>query len=84
MPNLRFRRAEGLVIELDDLNTIFVDRRRAHGLRPNLEMTDEGLVLGAGTLLASPRGGERALAQEGEGPRVLALLAAAHGRSVSP
>ncbi len=41
-------------------------------------------MLGAGTLLARPRAGERALAQDDEGPRILALLAAAHGRSVSP
>jgi hypothetical protein len=76
MPNHRFRLAEGLVIDLDDLKPGFAERRRSHGLRPNLEMTDEGLVLGAGTLLARPRGGEE--------PRILALLAAALGRVVSP
>jgi hypothetical protein len=73
-----------LVIELDDLETRFVERRRSHGLRPNLEMTSEGLVLGVDTLLVRPHDGEGALAQDSEGPRILALLAAAHGRSVSP
>jgi hypothetical protein len=64
-----------LVIELDDLEVRFVERRRSHGLRPNLEITGEGLLLGAGTLLARPRGGEE--------PCILALLAAV-GRVVSP
>jgi hypothetical protein len=52
-----------LVIELDDLEVRFVERRRSHGLRPNLEITGEGLLLGADTLLA-----KRVLG--GEEPRI--------------
>jgi hypothetical protein len=61
-----------LVIELDDLETRFAERRRGRRFRRSLEITNEGFLLGADTLLAS-----RAL--DGEEPRALALLAAAHG-----
>ncbi|WOJ90921.1 hypothetical protein RZS28_06450 [Methylocapsa polymorpha] len=65
------------MIELDDLETRFGERRRMRRLRHSLEIMDEGFLLGADTLLAT-----RAL--DGEEPRALALLAGAHGRALSP
>ena len=64
------------MIELDDLELSFAGLRRSRGLRRSLEITGEGIVLGPGTLLA-----RRVLG--GEEPRILALLAAAHGHAVS-
>ncbi len=63
-------------MRLDDLEAGFA-ARRARGLRRNLEITDEGLLLGAGTLLAG-------LALDGEEPRLLALLSAAFACAASP
>jgi len=65
------------VIAFDDLETRFTERRRSCGIRRALEMTNEGLMLGAGVLLTR-------CAAEGEELRILALLAATHGRAVSP
>lgn len=59
---------------------------RARRLHPRMEITGEGLTLGAGTVLAKMtrdgRGAERLAA--GDGPRVMALLAAAHEEPVGP
>ena len=63
-------------MRLDDLEARFA-ARRAQGLRRNLEITHEGLLLGAGTLLAG-------LALAGEEARILALLSAAFACAVSP
>jgi hypothetical protein len=65
-----------LALRLDDLEARFA-ARRAPRLRRNLEITDEGLLLGAGTLLAG-------LPLDGEEARVLALLSAAFACAVSP
>jgi hypothetical protein len=59
---------------------------RARGLRPRMEISREGLMLGAGTVLAGIARDERGrprLALDDE-PRALALLAAAYGRPVEP
>ena len=63
-------------MRLDDLEARFA-ARRAQGLRRNLEITDEGVLLGAGTLLAG-------LALDGEEARILAVLSAAFACAVSP
>jgi hypothetical protein len=65
-----------LALRLDDLEARFA-ARRARGLRRGLEITDEGLLLGAGTLLAG-------LALDGEDAHILALLSAAFACAVSP
>ena len=63
-------------MRLDDLEARFA-ARRAQGLRRNLEITDEGFLLGAGTLLAG-------LALDGEEARILTVLSAAFACAVSP
>ena len=63
-------------MRLDDLEARFA-ARRAQGLRRNLEITDEGFLLGAGTLLAG-------LALDGEEARILTVLSAAFVCAVSP
>ncbi len=65
------------MIELDDLDARFDERRRARGLRRSLEITNKDFLLGADTLLATG-------VLEGEEARALALLAAAHVRALSP
>ncbi|MGH6857074.1 MAG: hypothetical protein ACRECP_05365, partial [Methylocella sp.] len=58
---------------------------RARGLHPRMEITTEGLVLGAGTVLAKSaadaRGRPHLTIDE---PRVMALLATAYGKPVAP
>ena len=57
---------------------------RARGLRPRMEITGEGLTLGAGTMLAGMARDERGrprLALDDE-PRVMALLATAYDQPV--
>src|ERR1700736_1464520 len=59
---------------------------RARGLRPRMEISREGLMLGAGTVLAGIARDERGrprLALDDE-PRAWARLAAAYGRPVEP
>jgi hypothetical protein len=63
-------------LRLDDLEARFA-ARRAQGLRRNLEITDEGVLLGAGTLLAG-------LALDGEEARILTVLSVAFACAVSP
>jgi hypothetical protein len=57
---------------------------RARGLRPRMEITSDGLTLGAGTVfakMARDRRGAARLALDDE-PRVTALLATANERPV--
>jgi hypothetical protein len=49
----------------------------------NMRFADEGLVLGAGTILARSRGSARDIAIDANGHRLTALLAAAHLRNPS-
>ncbi|MGH6836361.1 MAG: hypothetical protein ACREC9_12635 [Methylocella sp.] len=59
---------------------------RARELRPSMEITDEGLTLGAGTMLAGmaqdERGAPAGVALDDE-PRVMALLATAYEQPVA-
>src|SRR5215813_5042866 len=60
--------------------------KRAARLCPSMEITSEGLALGAGTILAKAsrgRGGDPKLALH-NGPRVMALLATAYERPIGP
>jgi hypothetical protein len=57
--------------------------RRSSPLAPFMSFTDQGLVLGAGTMLAKRRP-DHGLALDGEEERLLALLAVGYGRPVSP
>ena len=63
-------------MRLDNLEARFA-ARRARGRRRGLEITDEGLLLGARTLLAG-------LPLDGEEARILALLSAAFACAASP
>lgn len=67
----------------DALRKAWAERARSSPLTFFMTFTDEGLVFGAGTVLAKRRP-DRALALDGEEERILALLAVAYGRSVSP
>lgn len=64
-------------MRIDDLEAGSAARRRAQGLRRNVEITDAAILLGAGILLAG-------LSLDGAEPRLLALLAAAFGCAASP
>ncbi|MGH6852366.1 MAG: hypothetical protein ACREDJ_04030, partial [Methylocella sp.] len=60
-------------------------RNRFGRLHPRLEITGDGLVLGAGTLLAKTPSGARGRPHLAvDEPRVMALLATAYGKPVAP
>lgn len=59
-------------------------RERAVPISPVLNLTPEGLVLGAGTVLVAAEGERRLRSVQGGQARVLALLSAAYGRAVRP
>src|ERR1700693_2123475 len=67
----------------DALRRGWAERVRSSPLMPFITLTEEGLILGAGTVLAK-RHPDRRLALDGEEERLLALLAIAYGRPVSP
>ena len=71
----------------DALEGRFEKRAQSRPIAYAAEIGDDGLVLGAGTILARmtrDSQGEPALDLEEDEDRVLALLAAAHGRPMSP
>lgn len=60
---------------------------RSRPIHDSMAITEEGLVLGAGTVLAKARVdrcGRPALAIDDAEPRILALLAVAYGKAVDP
>jgi hypothetical protein len=59
-------------------------RERAVAISPVLTLAPEGLVLGAGTVLAPVNGSRRLQSLEGQEARVLALLSVAYGKAIAP
>lgn len=61
-------------------------RARSCPFAPTMALTDEGLVLGAGTVLAKScsAGGNCELSLLGAEERIIALLSVAHGRAIDP
>ena len=59
-------------------------RKRAVPIYPVMTFAPDGLVLGAGTILLQAEGPRRLQSLRGQEARVLALLAAAHGKAVAP
>lgn len=63
----------------------FAARLLARPFYRNMQITDEGLMLGADIALArQAQNGKEALALEGEGPRILVMLGAAFGDGATP
>jgi hypothetical protein len=69
--------------DIEQLQKQWRDSARFRALRANVALEKEGVVLGAGTVLAK-RKHDGALELDGEEARVLALLAVALGRPVGP
>ena len=59
-------------------------RARAVPIDPTLSFAPEGLVMGAGTVLAPADAGRRLRPLKGQEARILALLSVAYGRAVGP
>lgn len=59
-------------------------RKRTVPIYPVMTFAPDGLVLGAGTILLQAEGHHRLQDLRGQETRILALLAAAHGRAVAP
>jgi hypothetical protein len=73
------------VLQIENFETKWTVQRRCWSLRRGMEITSEGLVLGAGTVLARmarKAAGPRALLLDGEEERILALLSVACWRSI--
>jgi hypothetical protein len=70
----------------DELQTAWRSHQMATPLEPAMAFQPSGLVLGAGTLLASVDryGDDRSIHIDGAEARLLTLLAAAYGRVVGP
>ena len=64
----------------DQLATAWRERRESVAIDATLRFSDEGLVLGAGTILAASGETGRDVSVEPDEPRLRALLAAAHQR----
>jgi hypothetical protein len=58
-------------------------RERFARTHPVMTFASEGLILGAGTILAPAEGVRRLKSLKGQEQRILALLAAAYGKAVS-
>jgi len=59
-------------------------RKQAVAITPALNLSPEGLVLGAATVLVPAYGPRRLQSLQGREARVLALLSAAYGRAIAP
>jgi hypothetical protein len=68
----------------EQLRNAWRARKRAVPIRPVLNLTPEGLVLGAGTVMVPADGARRLRSMRGQETRVLALLSAAYGKAVAP
>jgi hypothetical protein len=68
----------------EQLRNAWQVRKRLMRISPVLNLTPEGLALGAGTVLVPADGPRQLQSLRGQGARVLALLSAAYGRAVAP
>lgn len=71
----------------DSLRMAWEDRARSSAIEPVMTITEAGLVLGAGSVLAKrriDRWGRPSLALDGNEERLLALLSVAYGEAVKP
>jgi len=68
----------------EQLRNAWHARKRVVPISPVLNLTPEGLVLGAGTVLVPADGPRRLKSLRGQEARVLALLSAAYGRAIAP
>ena len=59
-------------------------RKRVVPISPVLNLTPEGLVLGAGTVMVPADGPRQLRSMRGQETRVLALLSAAYGKAIAP
>jgi len=68
----------------EQLRNAWHARKRLVPISPVLNLTPEGLVLGAGTVMVPAVGARRLRSMRGQETRVLALLSAAYGKAVAP
>jgi hypothetical protein len=68
----------------EQLRNAWHARKRVVPISPVLNLTPEGLVLGAGTVMVPAVGPRRLRSMRGQETRVLALLSAAFGKAVAP
>jgi hypothetical protein len=68
----------------EQLRNAWHARKRVVPISPVLNLTPEGLVLGAGTVVVPAVGPRRLRSMRGQERRVLALLSAAYGKAVAP
>ncbi len=74
------------MISVDSLREEWRERARTCRFEPTMTLTDDGLVLGDGTVLAKRRSaaGHPQLALDGIEERVVALLSVTYGSAVDP
>jgi hypothetical protein len=68
----------------EQLRNVWHARKRVVPISPVLNLTPEGLVLGAGTVMVPADGPRRLRGMLGQETRVLALLSAAYGKAIAP
>jgi hypothetical protein len=68
----------------EQLSNAWQARKRVVPISPVLNLTPEGLLLGAGTVVVPANGPRRLQGLRGQEARVLALLSAAYGKAVAP
>ena len=68
----------------EQLRNAWQVRKRLMPISPVLNLTPEGLALGAGTVLVPADGPSQLQSLRGQEARVLALLSVAYGRAVAP
>src|SRR5580698_10837211 len=68
----------------EQLRNAWQVRKRLMPISPVLNLTPEGLALGAGTVLVPADGPRQLQSLRGQEARVLALLSVAYGRAVAP
>jgi hypothetical protein len=68
----------------EQLRNAWHARKRLVPISPVLNLTPEGLLLGAGTVVVPANGPRRLQGLRGQEARVLALLSAAYGKAVAP
>ena len=68
----------------EQLRNAWDARKRLVAISPVLNLTPEGLLLGAGTVVVPANGPRRLQGLRGQEARVLALLSAAYGKAVAP
>ena len=68
----------------EQLRNAWHARKRLVPISPVLNLTPEGLLLGAGTVVVPANGPRRLQSLRGQEARVLALLSAAYGKAVAP